>query len=75
MSISRRSVVVLALLTAGLAAGCMGSRGTAENSYLGDDRGGLEETFGDPQLAKELIMEEHHDPDRVLVPHVTIEGI
>lgn len=32
-------------------------RGTAQNTYTGDDGTEVEETFGDPKLAKELVME------------------
>ena len=32
-------------------------RGTAQNTYVGDETAEVEETFGDPQLAKELVME------------------
>ena len=32
-------------------------RGTAQNTYAGDGGTEVEETFGDPRLAKELVME------------------
>jgi len=32
-------------------------RGTTQNTYVGDEGTEVEETFGDPQLAKELVLE------------------
>ena len=46
--------LVLSFLSACLA---IEPRGTAQNTYTGDERSEVEEILGDPQLAKELVME------------------
>jgi len=45
--------IVLSLLSA-----CMGSRGTAQNTYIGGEGKETEQIFGDPQLAKQFVMED-----------------
>ena len=51
--------ILAAVVSAALFAGCSstGSRGTAQNSYTSEDGAEVEEDFGDPGLARDLLME------------------
>ena len=49
--------IALAVCLASFACRVSAPRGTAQNTYAGDESGEVTETIGDPTLARELVME------------------